>query len=86
MISESKSEESKKEKEDNITYTNKFLDQDLEKLGLNRLNKKDINKSNIKRKVTKEFKTSKYFCQSIIDSKGKVVLPPKKVINLPTFG
>jgi hypothetical protein len=61
VISKLKSKESKKEKEDNITYTNKFLDQDLKELGPDRLNKKDINESDIKKKVIKEFKTSKYF-------------------------
>jgi hypothetical protein len=62
VISESESKESKKEKKDNITCINKFLDQDLKKLGLDKLDKEDINKSDIKREVTKEFKTSKYFC------------------------
>jgi hypothetical protein len=62
VISESESKESEKEKEDDITCTNKFLDQDLEELGPDRLDKEDINESDIKREVTKEFKTSKYFC------------------------
>jgi hypothetical protein len=61
VISESESEESKKEEEDNITCTNKFLDQDLKKLGPDRLNREDINESDIKREVIKEFKTFKYF-------------------------
>jgi hypothetical protein len=86
VISESESKESKEEEEDDITRTNKFLDQDLKELGPDRLNRKDIDESDIKREVTKEFKTSKYFRQSIIDSGGKVVLPPEKVINLLTFG
>jgi hypothetical protein len=62
VISESESEESKKEEEDNITCTNEFLDQDLKELGLDRLDREDINELDIKREVTKEFKTSKYFC------------------------
>ena len=61
MISELKSEESKEEEEDNITRTNKFLDQDLEELGPDRLDREDIDESDIKREVTKEFKTFKYF-------------------------
>jgi hypothetical protein len=86
VISESESEESEEEEEDDITRTNEFLDQDLEELGPDRLDREDIDESDIEREVTKEFKTSKYFRQSIIDSGGKVVLPPEKVINLPTFG
>jgi hypothetical protein len=62
VISESESEESEKEEEDDITRTNKFLDQDFKELGLDRLDREDINESDIKREVTKEFKTSKYFC------------------------
>jgi hypothetical protein len=62
VISESESKESKEKEEDNITCTNKFLDQDLKKLGLNRLNREDIDKSDIKKEVIKEFKTFKYFC------------------------
>jgi hypothetical protein len=86
VISESESKKSKKEEEDNITYTNKFLDQDLKELSLDKLDKKDINKLDIKREVIKEFKTFKYFRQSIINLGDKVVLPPEKVINLLTFG
>ena len=86
MISELKSKKSEKKEEDNITYTNKFLDQDLKELGLNKLDKEDINELDIKKEVTKEFKTFKYFRQLIINSEDKVVLPPKKVINLLTFG
>jgi hypothetical protein len=52
----------KKKEEDDITCTNKFLDQDLKELGPDKLDREDINKSDIKKKVTKEFKTSKYFC------------------------
>ena len=64
MISESESEESeesKEEEEDNITRTNEYLDQDLKELGPDRLDREDINESDIKKEVTKEFKTSKYF-------------------------
>jgi hypothetical protein len=39
VISESESKESKEEKDNNTTYANKFLDQDLKKLGLDKLNK-----------------------------------------------
>jgi hypothetical protein len=41
VISELESKKSKEEEEDNITRTNKFLDQDLKELGLDRLNKND---------------------------------------------
>jgi hypothetical protein len=62
VISESESkEESESKKEDDITYINKYLNQDLKELGLNRLNKKDINESDAKIKVSKEFKNSKFF-------------------------
>jgi hypothetical protein len=54
-------EESKSEEKDNITRANKYLDQDLEELGPDRLNKEDINELDIKKEVTKEFKTFKYF-------------------------
>jgi hypothetical protein len=60
VISESESKESKKK--DNINQANKFLDQDLKKLGLDRLNRENINELDIKKEVTKEFKTFKYFC------------------------
>jgi predicted transcriptional regulator len=62
VVSESESkEESKSKKEDNITRINEYLDQDLEELGLDRLNKEDINKSDTKIKVSEEFKNSKFF-------------------------
>ena len=61
MISESESKESEEEEDNNITRANEFLDQDLEELGPDRLDREDINESNIKKEVTKEFKTSKYF-------------------------
>jgi hypothetical protein len=62
VVSESKSkEESESEEKDNITRINKYLDQDLEKLGLDKLDKEDINESDTKIKVSKEFKNSKFF-------------------------
>jgi hypothetical protein len=62
VVNKSKNKkESENKKEDNITCINKYLDQDLEELGLDRLNKKDINKSDAKIKVNKEFKNSKFF-------------------------
>ena len=59
MISELESEDNKEE--DDITQANEFLDQDLEELGPDRLDREDIDELDIKKKVTKEFKTSKYF-------------------------
>ena len=50
-----------KEEEDNITQANEFLDQDLKELGQDRLDKEEINKSDIEKEVSEEFKTSKYF-------------------------
>jgi predicted transcriptional regulator len=62
VISESESkEESKSKEEDNITRINKYLNQDLKELGLDRLNREDINESDAKIKVSKEFKNSKFF-------------------------
>jgi hypothetical protein len=89
VISKSESEkESENEEEDNITYANKYLDQDLNKeLGLDRLNKKDTDESDAENKVSKEFKISKFFSQSVIGLKGKLSfkLPSEKVVNLSTF-
>jgi hypothetical protein len=82
--SESK-EESESEEEDDITRANEYLDQDLEELGPDRLDREDINESDIKKEVTKEFKTSKYFYQSIIDSEGNWSMPSEKVVNTPTL-
>jgi len=80
VISESESEESKKEND--INQANEFLDQDLKELGLDRLNKEDINKSDAKIKVSKEFKNSKFFDQSVIDLEGKLSfkLPSKEAV------
>jgi hypothetical protein len=73
VISELKSKEENKSKEkDNITYINKYLDQDLKELGLDRLDKKNINKSDTKIKVSKEFKNSKFFDQLVINLKNKL--------------
>ncbi|KAL5331293.1 hypothetical protein ACEPPN_000823 [Leptodophora sp. 'Broadleaf-Isolate-01'] len=83
VISESESEE---EEDDDITRTNEFLDQDLKELGRDRLDREEINESDIKKEVTEEFKISKYFRQLIIDLEGKVVLPSKEVFNVLTFG
>jgi hypothetical protein len=83
VINESESkEESENKEEDNITCINKYLDQDLEELGLDRLNKKDINKSDAEIKVSEEFKNSKFFDQSVIDLKGKLSfkLPFKEAV------
>ena len=61
MISELESKESKEEEDNNITRANEFLDQDLKELGPDRLDREDINELDIKKEVTEEFKTSKYF-------------------------
>jgi hypothetical protein len=63
VISELKSKrESENKEKDNITCANKYLDQDLnKKLGPDKLDKKDTNKSDAKNKVSKEFKISKFF-------------------------
>ena len=61
MISESESEQESKE-EDNITHANEFLDQDLKELGPDRLDREDINESDVEREVDKEVKISKSFC------------------------
>jgi hypothetical protein len=73
VVSESESKkESESEEEDDITCINKYLNQDLEELGLDRLDREDINESDAKIKVSKEFKNSKFFDQSVIDLKGKL--------------
>jgi hypothetical protein len=85
VISESESEESEEEEDDDIICTNKFLDQDLEELGLDRLDREDIDESDIEKEVTEEFKTSKYFRQLIIDLEGNLSVPSEKEINTPTL-
>jgi hypothetical protein len=83
VISESESEES--EEEDDINQANEFLDQDLEELGPDRLDREDIDESDIEKEVTEEFKTSKYFRQLIIDLEGNLSVPSEKEINTPTL-
>ena len=59
---ESKEESKNKEEEDNnITCANKFLDQDLEELGPDRLDRENIDELNVEREVDKEIKSSKSF-------------------------
>jgi len=88
VISESESEEeseSESKEEDDITRANEYLDQDLKELGPDRLDREDINESDVEREVDKEVKSSKSFCQSIIDLEGRIILPFEKVLDLPTF-
>ena len=62
VISELESEEeSKSKEEDNITYANEYLDQDLKELGQDRLDRENMDKLDIEKEVSKEFKTSKFF-------------------------
>ena len=63
MISESESRrESESEEEDNITCTNEYLDQDLNKeLGPDRLDREDTDELDAENEVSEEFKSSKYF-------------------------
>ncbi|CZT10464.1 uncharacterized protein RCO7_10502 [Rhynchosporium graminicola] len=81
VISESNSEEESKskEEEDNITQANEYLDQDLIELGPDRLDREETDESDIKKEVSEEFKTSKYFRQLIIDLEGNLSLPSKEV-------
>jgi hypothetical protein len=79
-------EESEEEEEDDITRANEYLDQDLEELGPDRLDREDMDESDVEKEVSEEFKTSKYFRQSIIDSSGNSILPLEKVLEIPTFG
>ena len=78
-------EESESEEEDNITCNNEYLDQDLEELGPDRLDREDINESDAENELPEEFKRSKYFIQSVINSEGKWSIPSEKVINTPTL-
>jgi hypothetical protein len=83
VVSESESKKkSESKEEDNITYINKYLNQNLKELGLDRLNRKDINKLDTKIKVSKEFKNSKFFDQSVINLEGKLSfkLPFKEAV------
>ena len=62
MISELESEGGLKSKEeDDITCNNEYLDQDLEELGPDRLDREDTDESDAENKVSEEFKRSKYF-------------------------
>ena len=73
MISESKSKrESESKEEDDITRANEYLDQDLEELGPDRLNREDTNESDTEIEISEEFKSSKFFNQSVIDLEGKL--------------
>ena len=76
-------EESESEEKDDITRVNEFLDQDLEELGPDRLDKEDIDESDVEIEVDEVVKSSKSFCQSIIDLEGRLSLPSEKVINMP---
>jgi hypothetical protein len=82
--SEEESEESEEEEEDDITRANEYLDQDLKELGPDRLDREDIDQSDAENEVPEEFKRSKYFNQSVIDSKGNWSIPFEKVIETPT--
>jgi hypothetical protein len=82
---ESEKESESEEEEDDITYNNEYLDQDLEELGPDRLDKEDINESDAENELPEEFKRSKFFIQSVIDSEGNLSIPSEKVINTPTL-
>ncbi|PVH67338.1 hypothetical protein DL98DRAFT_600653 [Cadophora sp. DSE1049] len=62
VISESESEEeTESEEEDDITCNNKYLDQDLKELGPDKLDREDIDESDVEREVDEEVKISKSF-------------------------
>ena len=89
MISEPESEGgSESEEEDDITYNNEYLDQDLEELGPDRLDREDTDESDAENEVSEEFKRSKYFSQSVINLEGKLgfKLPSKVITTSRTFG
>ncbi|KAH9205864.1 hypothetical protein DL95DRAFT_417065 [Leptodontidium sp. 2 PMI_412] len=72
-----------------ISTPTTFNNQDLEELGPDRLDREDINESDVEIEVDEEVKISKSFCQSIIDSedlKGsyKSKLAPLKDKSLNT--
>jgi hypothetical protein len=86
VINESENEEeSESEEEDDITCNNEYLDQDLNELGPDRLDREDIDESDAENELPEEFKRSKFFIQSVIDSEGNLSIPSKKVINTPTL-
>ncbi|KAL5327905.1 hypothetical protein ACEPPN_005611 [Leptodophora sp. 'Broadleaf-Isolate-01'] len=60
-ILSSELESSESEEEDDIACNNEYLDQDLEELGPDRLDREDTDESDIEKDITDEFKTSKYF-------------------------
>ncbi|PVH68883.1 hypothetical protein DL98DRAFT_599136 [Cadophora sp. DSE1049] len=63
-IEASQSESEEEEEEDDITHANEYLDQDLEELGPDRLDREDIDESDAENKVPEEFKRSKFFSQN----------------------
>ena len=85
--SESEEEEEEEEEDDDITRANEYLDQDLKELGPDRLDREDIDESDIEKEVSEEFKTSKFFRQSIIDLEGRFTfeLPSKEVKSIITY-
>ena len=62
VINESENEEeSESEEEDDITCNNEYLDQDLNELGPDRLDREDIDESDAENELPEEFKRSKFF-------------------------
>jgi hypothetical protein len=89
VISEPESEGgSESEEEDDITCNNEYLDQDLEELGPDRLDREDTDESDAENEVSEEFKRSKYFSQSVINLEGKLgfKLPSEVITTSRTFG
>ncbi|KAH9203084.1 hypothetical protein DL95DRAFT_507736 [Leptodontidium sp. 2 PMI_412] len=81
LINESESEEeseSESEEEDDITHANEYLDQDLEELGPDRLDREETDESDAENELPVEFKRSRFFNQSVIDSKGNWKMPFEK--------
>ena len=62
LESEEEEWESESEEEDDITCNNEYLDQDLEELGPDRLDREETDELNIEKEVSEEFKTSSFFC------------------------
>lgn len=46
-----------------------------------RLDREDIDESDVEKEVSEEFKSSSFFRQSIIDSGGNLNIPSEEVIN-----
>ena len=89
MISEPESEGgSESKEEDDITCNNEYLDQDLEELGPDRLDREDTDESDAENEVSEEFKRSKYFSQLVINLEGKLGfrLPSEVITTSRTFG